>query len=237
MIFSNPATRSLKKKAVITISFLFSVFSLGLVIFGKPETALKFTAEDGLFENITALFYFIGFIVGIVAAFRTKPSFLLILWTVLCFIFLGEETSWFQRALGYSVPAVEQINTQNEFNLHNLILFQRGNLTESTEKTGYFFHSQNLFRIGFFGYFLIIPLLHSIPGVKPPLQKIGYKKPDTFFTLLLLLVFTSSVAVIFFLPVTLKSPLAETREMLYAYFIMIYVSVYLVSSNTEKTDP
>ena len=193
--------------------------------------------EDGLFENLTALFYFIGFIVGIVAVFRTRPSILLILWTVLCLLFLGEETSWFQRAFDYSVPAVEKINTQNEFNLHNLNLLQRGSLTKSTAESYYLFQSQNIFRIGFFGYFLIFPLLHYIPIANKLLQKIGYKKPDTFFTLLLLIVFTSSVTSLFFLPITLKSPLAETREMLYAYFIMIYISVYLARNDKEQIDP
>ena len=43
-----------------------------------------------------------------------------IVWLVLCVLFLGEEVSWFQRVFGYSVPAVEAINSQGEFNLHNI---------------------------------------------------------------------------------------------------------------------
>jgi hypothetical protein len=150
-----------------------------------------------------------------------------ILWVVLCLVFLGEETSWFQRIFDYSIPEVEQINTQNEFNLHNLNMFQGGRLTNSTIKLSDFFKSQNLFRFGFFAYFLAIPLMINIPMVKGLMSKVGYHKPDTGFTLGLLLVFVLSFVFAPFSPSNVRSALAETREMLYAFFIMLYVMAYI----------
>ena len=179
----------------------------------------------------------IGFIVCFIAIFKVERILLPIFWAILCIVFLGEETSWFQRLFHYSVPEVEQINVQNEFNLHNLKMFHGGSLTKSDIGLSDFFTSQNLFRFGFFGYFLAIPLLMYIPKCKGLLLKAGYKKPDTGFTFGLLLVFVLSFIPALYSPSDIKSALAETREMLYAFFIMLYVIICIWPGNKIRPNP
>ena len=106
-------------------------------------------------------------------------------------------------------------------------MFQGGNLTKNSIGLSDFLKSQNLFRIGFFFYYLAIPFMIYIPVFNRMLSKLGYNKPDTGFTFVLFLVFVFSFVLAQFSPANVKSALAETREMLYAFFIMQYVINYI----------
>jgi hypothetical protein len=189
-----------------------------------PSYQKILTVEDGFVENLSALFYLIAFVAGVMGIFKIKgkEKSLAIVWTFLCLVFLGEETSWFQRIFQYSVPTIERLSAQQEFNIHNLQNFQGGSLVESVELSS-FLKSQNLFRMGFFGYFLILPLFTYIPRMKLLLDKIGYRKPEVGFIIALIATFFISFFLVFFASPITKSALAETREMLYAFFIMIYL--------------
>ena len=66
--------------------------------------------------------------------------------------------------------------------------------------------------------------------------KIGYKKIDTVFILILLFVFSLSFFLVFFSPENIQSALAETREMLYAFFIMMYVIAYIWPNKANSPD-
>lgn len=207
---------------------IFGIVSISFVFWGDPAVVYSFTEEDGLIENLTATFYMVALIFSFLSIFKRKPIFLPILWTILCFIFLGEETSWFQRLFDYSVPAVQNINAQNEFNLHNLEIFQGGSLLYSPITLKTFCKSQNLFRLGFFGYFILLPLSLKSKTIKKLFFKIGYHKPSNNFTMTLSFIFFLSFFLVMLPPtINLKSPLAEIREMLYAFFIMIYAIHYL----------
>lgn len=88
--------------------------------------------------------------------------------------------------------------------------------------------SQNLFRMGFFLYFLILPLLVNFPKIKRLVANIGYEKPDNSFTLIILsVVFLSFILAINTPSILVKEALAETREMFYSFFIMIYILTYI----------
>jgi hypothetical protein len=167
----------------------------------------------------------VALIVCFIAVFKNEHKLLPVVWAILCFIFIGEETSWFQRLFNYSVPWVEQVNQQKEFNLHNLNIFQSGKLTNSSIELSDFLKAQNLFRLGFFGYFIVLPFLLHIPIFRRFLLKIGYKKPDTRFILVLICVLALSFIGTIFCPLNVKRAMAETREMLYALFIMVYVII------------
>ena len=82
----------------------------------------------------------------------------------------------------------------------------------------------------FFGYFLILPLLLFIPKLNKFIQKIGNVKTDKKFISILCFVFGLSFVLAIYSPVDKKMAFAEVREMLYAFFIFIYVYFYLVSS-------
>jgi len=214
-------------KADSLISLSFGLISISFVLLGDSAAVYSLTREDGLIENLTVIFYMVALIFSFISIFRKKPVLLAIVWAILCFIFLGEETSWFQRVFDFSVLPIEQVNAQNEFNLHNLNVLEGGSLMDGSIGLSTFLKSQNLFRIGFFSYFLILPLLLYISNFKKLMLKIGYKKPDNDFILVLFLVFVLSFILVLFSPVFLKSALAETREMLYAFFIMVYIIAYI----------
>lgn len=222
------------------ILLIVSLVALTLIWFGEESKIIELTEEDGIIESITAVFYLLGFIIGVISIFKQKRYLLLIIWTLMCFLFLGEETSWFQRILNYSVPAIENANKQNEFNLHNLSVFEGESLFVDGKFNpsgfmGFFMSSQNMFRLGFFGYFLILPLLLFIPKLNKFIQKIGNVKTDKKFISILCFVFGLSFVLAIYSPVDKKMAFAEVREMLYAFFIFIYVYFYLVSSKNKHS--
>jgi len=207
--------------------FSFAFCSILFSFFGNSSFVYSLTREDGIVENFTALFYLIAFIFSLFSIFKRKFTWLSLIWSVLCILFLGEETSWFQRVFDFSVPAVESINAQNEFNLHNLNILEGGSLMNGNIRFTSFFKAQNIFRLGFFGYFLILPLVYRLKFFKGILSKIGYKKTHNAFTLILFSLFILSFTFTLISPANLKSTLTETREMLYAFFIMMYIIAYI----------
>lgn len=234
---------SKKERNSYILLILFGLISILFIWLGKQEYVYKITREDGFIENLTAIFYLIGFIVGLITIIKLKKhrNLLLfpIIWTFLCFVFLGEETSWFQRLFNYSVPGVENVNAQNEFNFHNLAIFKGEDLfvDGKLSKEGvinFLKSTQNIFRIGFFSYFVVFPFLMLISRkLNRFFTKIGYIKPHNYFIFGTLLVFGCSFVFAIMSPLDKKMALAETREMLYAFFILMYVWLYIKSLTTK----
>lgn len=158
---------------------------------------------------------------------KKKKILLTVFWCFCCIVFLGEETSWFQHTIGYSIPAIESINAQREVNIHNINIFQGDNIMQPRGKYASFLNSQNLFRLGFFMYFFILPFMVSNALVNKYVGKTGYKPPDLKFTLSVILAICLSFALVFFVDNQTKNELAEAREMLYSYFIMTYIFFYI----------
>lgn len=215
-------------KWLLPVSLSFGLASVLFISFGDQGYAISITDEDGPIEDLTALFYFLGFLLALISVFRSEIRYFPALWAILCFVFLGEETSWFQRIFDYTVPAVEEMNAQGEFNLHNLKIFQGEELfvDGKINKVGlfdYLFSTQNIFRLGFFGYFLIFPIVANQKRIKLWLSNLGYVKPSSKFTFTMLVVMASSFALAVVSPPDVKSAMAETREMFYAYFILVYL--------------
>ena len=90
------------------------------------EKGYSLTLEDGIFENLTAVFYVSGSLfclIGLFASHRRSPrlvKYSMLGWAAL-FFFLGmEEISWGQRLFGLETPEfLASRNLQNETNLHN----------------------------------------------------------------------------------------------------------------------
>jgi uncharacterized membrane protein len=233
----------LKGNKGIFFSFLFGLSFVLYVWFGNEIRVDLLTQEDGLVEYLSAIFYLIGMILAINSIFKNKKLIVFsIIWAVLCFVFLGEETSWFQRILNYSVPAIEQMNAQKEFNLHNLELeifkgdrlFVDGKLTR-TGVINFFKSTQNIFRLGFFGFFIVLPLLTHNGKIRNILVKWGYIKPSSKFILLMMVVLILSFVLAVLLPEKIKMAMAETREMLYAFYIFLYIWMYYYSYKKIET--
>jgi hypothetical protein len=222
----------LKKQSLRIILLFVGLFSVLFIWKGELEFIDKLTREDGFVESLTALFYFIGLVFCCIAIAKRKKKFFPIVWAFLCFVFLGEETSWFQRVFDYSVEAVENVNEQGEFNLHNLEIFDGEELfidgkLNNKNILNILSSTQNIFRLGFFGYFLVLPLLLFLDKIKNLLSKIDYKKPSVQFRLIMLVVFGFAFILSVYTPYIRKMAIAETREMLYAFFILFYVVFYI----------
>ncbi len=229
----------LKKHYLKVILLLVGITTVLFVWRGEFNFVYDITREDGVIENITAFLYFIGLLFCVFAMIKSKNKFLPILWMLLCFLFLGEETSWFQRFFNYSVEAVESINEQGEFNIHNLKFFQGDELFVDGELNKMTFldfiqSTQNIFRIAFFGYFIVLPILFNVKKISNLLQKIQYIKPSLAFRGILLIVFGLSFVLAIYSTLDRKMAIAETREMLYALFILIYVIFYIWADKKQN---
>jgi len=109
----------------LCISFLL-IHALFVILHDYAPKALSVvTHEDGWFENASALMYLAASFLFGVALYKSR-EFGLRFWAVLFaigfFVLAGEEVSWGHRFFGYHVEAIESINMQGEFNVHNLPL-------------------------------------------------------------------------------------------------------------------
>ncbi len=89
--------------------------------------AAHIDGELGLIELATPLLSIIGALIGfrLIRISATLPTRRLRIWVVLttlgCIYFAGEELSWGQHLFGWGTPAyLEAVNDQEETNLHNI---------------------------------------------------------------------------------------------------------------------
>ena len=136
---------------VLLLSYLFYnlASSSNVIAMGK---------EDGLFEWLTAIFYFMCFLLLLLTFKKNRNVFLLSLALVM-FFGAGEEISWGQRLLGFSTPAgINQMNVQHEFNIHNLVAFN-GKYMNGEVKQGLarFLEMDLLFKIFTLVFGIVLP--------------------------------------------------------------------------------
>ncbi|MBO6989150.1 MAG: hypothetical protein JJ831_08135 [Prochlorococcus marinus XMU1422] len=181
-------------------------------------------SEESFIEILSALFYLFSFIFCIFSIYKKRSLFIIIL-AILNFIFLCEETNWFQVFVDYSIPAIERLNSQNEISIHNLYIFRHGGLRGSTFNIRSLLDSQNLFRLFFFSFFLVIPYLYfRFNMFKKLLNKLGYINPKLNVIIPLIFILTINI----FLTTLVQhgtnssSTFGEIRELIYAFFLFNY---------------
>lgn len=115
--------------------FLFLLIPYVVVLVQTPEQSEKFTREDGIIENLSALFYLTAAAISfyLYASSNYKMNFtgsktyrnvFFLLLGLLFFFCFGEEISWGQRIFSISPSEwVRTHNVQSETNLHNLYIF------------------------------------------------------------------------------------------------------------------
>jgi hypothetical protein len=132
---ATPAQRELSPGAIslpsLTPLALAPLFLLAAAVAMKlleRPAYMELLREDGLFENLTALTYFIScalFVVTGLALRRRGEGWLglgHLSFAALCFLVAMEEISWGQRIFQIESPALfEQYNRQQETNLHNFL--------------------------------------------------------------------------------------------------------------------
>ena len=236
---------------------LFSIVSLGTFVFTTflivgAAPVVRFLGENSVIELATALGYLGGFVAALYALFKlpraAKYPLFALLWAVLCFVFFGEETSWLQHIIGYGTPAsIEGRNLQGEFNFHNLEGFMTTNTTGGFHElvtNGNFnirglLSGQNLFRLGFFSYFIFLPLLlHGFIR----LNVLDYRKVTAYFPLPRLS-FVAAVSFVIGLSLVVyvvgpdaRQGITEVRELFYALFILFYIYAYLPRPISQQSE-
>jgi hypothetical protein len=148
------------KKSFVVVPTLYIIISFLLIYIFDFQTTAKLTAEDSLFEYVTAIAFLgtsITFLLIFVHLRRTNaptPALQKLAFLALAGIFFfgaGEEISWGQRLLNIETPeAIKAINEQDELTLHNLNILQG----ENKIPIGF----SDLFNLFWFSLTLIIPL-------------------------------------------------------------------------------
>lgn len=166
---NNSATQNFKKSPYFPYVLGFLLISLPYLIFLFPQETWEYlTDEDKLFEALGSLCFLAAAVFMFICFFKSKEAdrswwqkwaFPYLLLGLLFFMAFGEEISWGQRIFGWETPeALEEINMQDEFNIHNLKWFQPGEHREGISK---FLTAKWLFTFFGFGYFFLTPLLYA----------------------------------------------------------------------------
>lgn len=171
---------------IIYLVFIAGLFSL---LFLPLDQLTTLTNEDGVIENIGAIFYAISSIVFGVCFFNSKKwgnrlfkrelhfNYIFLMIGLLFFVAMGEEISWGQRIFSIETPeAINQINAQGELNLHNIDLFHGLN-ADGNPKEGIasLFTSHRMFNALVLFLFLLIPLLDRfVPAARNVLTHIRF---------------------------------------------------------------
>jgi hypothetical protein len=224
---------------------LLIVLSAVVVFLGLPRTTPEFVDtfddEGGAIELLSALFYLVGSLLCAYRLFIVKSRHdrhYLYLWGLLCFLFFGEETSWLQHIIGYGTPtAVREVNVQGEFNLHNLL--DAGSWHEALSRGQFsyklFLNTTAMFRLGFFTYFLLVPILFRAGLLQKLRNKLRFPLSTVSFVVALCATMLLSFVGYYFNQ-DLRMELTEAREFYYALFIMLYVLFCLGSGDTFDSD-
>ena len=188
-------------------------------------TANKLTGEAGPVEGFAAIAYLVGAVAALVASWRARGIARLnfVVWSFLALLFFGEETSYLQHWIGYATPVwIEALNAQGELNIHNLDPLQGGSLLDDKANISSLLKSQNLFRIGFFGYFLVLPLVYRFSArARNRISEWAIPLPGRrILTAAWVLI---CLSLVFRLLGGEASPIAEVRETIYASTIGLFL--------------
>jgi len=157
---NNERTRTIKKSKVIPVALALMVTgSYSVYLFFSENTVANLGKEDHFFEWLTAVCLFIASLLFLKTALSKKNIYSFFMSAIL-FVGAGEEISWGQRIIDFQTPqSLKVMNVQNEFNLHNLSVFNTENF-DKTRKKGWtrLLEINFLFRVFCMGYGIVIPL-------------------------------------------------------------------------------
>jgi hypothetical protein len=169
------STGRMKSEYFVMSAILFLLISHGLILLIDQKTINLLTAEDGVFEHMSAGFFLLTSVIFFVCFFtkRAKPKFLFFgtqknyfffFLAIVFFFGFGEEISWGQRIIGFETPDVlDKLNMQKEFNIHNLPIFN-GSDAAGRRKSFWslFLTIDRMFSVFWLVYCFVIPILAKI---------------------------------------------------------------------------
>ena len=168
--------------------------------------------EDGPLEWLQFAEYLISSLFGILIFFKSKKrksinSFIWLILSAFCFFIAGEEISWGERIIGFSLNSLTEISIQSETNLHNLPFFHNYLLDPILVSICIFF--------GWVGW-RKWPYLNSIPS----------KKLSLFFLI--------TALYIFYYEISWASTIQHIRNDLEIYEFLLSSGIFLHFLNNLK---
>ncbi|NND33087.1 MAG: hypothetical protein HKN76_10890 [Saprospiraceae bacterium] len=113
---------------------LFIVLSYSVYLFLDDSTVANLGKEDHFFEYLTASLFLATSLIFLLL-YLQKRKLTLAIFTLAMFVGAGEEISWGQRILNFETPEkLKTVNVQNEFNLHNIYIFNGTDLEDNMKQ-------------------------------------------------------------------------------------------------------
>jgi len=152
-----------KDKFLIILLFVSISISYAVYLIPDKQFVGYLGKEDCLFENLTAVFFFVASVICFIIC-RVHFNVFILLLGLLLFTGFGEEISWGQRIFNFETPeGLKKINVQKEFTIHNIVYFNSVDYNMKT-KTGInrFLTVNFLFKVFWFIYGILIPLAYLL---------------------------------------------------------------------------
>ncbi|MDB5903239.1 MAG: hypothetical protein JWM26_2117 [Betaproteobacteria bacterium] len=238
----SPAAVGPTLRSALVVAALSSIVLVGVVV--APQSAMPFLqGESGIIEIVSALAYPVGAWFALQLARQSSGwnRAHWVMWSVLCVLFFGEETSWLQHWLGYATPeSIKAVNEQSEFNLHNLRVLSAPQAIVGASGAHFswklLLSAQNLFYAGFAVYFVLLPLAMRSRRVAALAQRVGAPSLGPAFVLMVAWTMALSVALSFAYrhDMAAKVMIAETREMFCALFIAGFIAMAYAAARRRR---
>jgi len=172
------ASEFLKNRLFVYIAFCSLILLYGLNLVLDKEVVITINWEDGLFENLTVLAFFLTSLVFLILFIRTRKVLNLLFF--LLFLFgTGEELSWGERIFHFEVPeAIAERNAQHEFNVHNLKVFSSFDSNGIKPGLGRYMTVSAIYLLFCFFYGILLPAFFiRIDFIKKIVQRIHLPVP------------------------------------------------------------
>jgi hypothetical protein len=229
----------------IAAAVLFSLATYSILL-TDLQTVQSLAGDERFVEMLGALAYAGASLCCFLAARRTRDAgsqhmqrVFLIGLGVVFFFACGEELSWGQHLLGFKTPeAIEHMNRQAEFNLHNL------NIWDSRDETGarrgglaFFLNTNRLLDYFMLSLFVVGPLLVAGGGALGRLARtLGFPAFDPRFAAPMLLNYAiTAVSVLLSRTAIMSRGTSEIRESNSA-FLCLMLAAYLWRSAASADD-
>lgn len=234
---------TLKEAKTLKVYLMFAlcsiIFAYSVYLLFEEDVINRLGVEDGIFEWLTALFFFLTSVLFF-CMFFYKRNIIVFFFGLIFLIGSGEEISWGQRLFNFETPeTIKEQNVQGEFTLHNLEIFNNEGFNgEGKSGLSRLLAINFLYKLFWLVYCVLLPLLYfSFPFIKKIVSKINLPIPPFslgIFFLLSWLVFRVSHQ--FLLPEG-KTPqyydtINEINEFV-SSFLFFLLSLYFLFNTTE----
>jgi hypothetical protein len=234
----------------------FGLIALSYVVYliVEPVTAQALSEEDGLIETLGASFALTASLLFLFCYLRsssqrnrffgsnTRRNFWFLALAALLFVAFGEEISWGQRIFGWETPAAfQELNAQEETNLHNLWFSQAKNPDGSRKSSlQLLLNANRLYSIFWLTFCVLVPVLvHSSNNFRRLMAFVGIPVPPLEIGALFLTNYLLSLAVVAFAYVDQDTVHAfdELKESNYALCFLILAFYFSILAKEIPVRP